>query len=101
MVYVFEQFDVAEDNDYPGANWALHITSGYFGWASKFYIDHDGILNFDSPDALLLNTTVGVKFDVYGGIVVGAEFKFEYDGGVADDVDELDKTFNFRVGYDW
>ena len=110
LVYVDERLDLSEEqelageedsNDYPGANWAFHITSDYFGGSSNFYVDHDGILNFDDTEALLLNTTIGVKFNVYGGITAGVEARFEYDGGVAEDRDEMDETYNFLVGYDW
>ncbi|MCZ6831590.1 MAG: DUF481 domain-containing protein [Gammaproteobacteria bacterium] len=101
LVYVDERFDVGENNSYPGSNWALHLTSNYFGGSSNFYIDHDGILNFEETDALILNTTIGIKFKVYGGVEAGVEFKYEYDGGVAKEVDELDETYNFRLGYAW
>ncbi|MCX2980362.1 DUF481 domain-containing protein [Halieaceae bacterium IMCC14734] len=101
LVYVDEQYDVQEDNDYPGANWGLHLTSDYFGGDSTFYVDHDGILNFDETDALVLNTTIGISFPLVYGLEAGLEIKYEYDGGVADEVEDLDETYNFVVGYSW
>ena len=101
LVYVDEQYDIQEDNDYPGANWGLHLTSDYFGGESTFYIDHDGILNFDETDALVLNTTIGISFPLVLGLEAGLELRYEYDGGVADGVEDLDETYNLVVGYSW
>lgn len=112
LVYVDERLDpdpfedpedvgLPDQNDYPGANWDLHLTSDFIGAGTDFYINHDGIINFDETDALLLNTTIGLKFTVFGGIEAGFEARYEYDGGVAPDVEELDETYNIRIGYKW
>jgi len=96
-----EGIELPDQNDYPGANWSLRFTSDFIGESTDFYIDHDGIVNFEEPDALLLNTTIGLKFTVYGGFEVGVEARFEYDGGVTSEVEELDKTYNVKLGYEW
>jgi hypothetical protein len=112
LVWVDEQLDpdppvddegnvLPDENDYPGSVWALDITSDYFGGSSNFFIKHDGTVNFDDSEALLLNTTIGVSFDLYKGLQAGVEARFEYDGGVADDVDEMDETYNMFLGYKW
>jgi putative salt-induced outer membrane protein YdiY len=106
LVYVLETYiDDTEDYDYPGANWSLRISSdwisNYLGENSTLYVDHDGIANFDDAEALILNTTFGFSAPVYGGIEFGADLRFEYDGGVTNDVENTDTTFNFRLGYAW
>ena len=110
LVWVDEQQDPSEEevadgapdqNDYPGSAWALYLTSDFFGGSSDFYVNHDGTINFEETDALLLNTTIGIKFTVYGGIKTGVEARFEYDGGVGPDRDEMDETYNVFVGYEW
>ncbi len=106
LVWVDEQLDpvdptLPDENDYPGSVWALYITSDFIGGGSDFYINHDGTINFEETDALLLNTTIGIKFPLYGGLQAGVEARYEYDGGVSDDLEELDETYNIYVGYDW
>ncbi|MDH3915476.1 MAG: DUF481 domain-containing protein [Chromatiales bacterium] len=100
-VYVDEQFDEAEDNDFPGALWEGGATSDIVGFGSTLYLNHDGILNFDDPDDLILNTTLGLKFPLILGFEAGVQAKWEYDGGAPGDVDELDETYTFRLGYAW
>ena len=100
-VWVDEQFDVAEDDDYPGALWDFEVTSNVIGFGTTLYIEHDGILNFDSPDDLILNTRFGIRMPLIYGFQTAIEGFWEYDGGAVDDVDDLDETYNFRIGYAW
>jgi putative salt-induced outer membrane protein YdiY len=100
LVYVDEQFDVAEDDDYWGSNWELRLVSGIIP-NTELYVKQDGILNFDETSNVILNTTVGLGLPLIYGFKVAAEAKYEYDGGAVDDVDNTDRTYNFKLGYDW
>ena len=100
-VWVDEQFNVAEDNDFPGALWALEATSDVLGFGTTLYVNHDGILNFDDAADLILNTTIGIRFPLVLGFETRFEAKYEYDGGAVEDVDNLDETYKFRIGYAW
>ena len=100
-VWVDEQFKVSEDNDYPGAMWVGQLSSGIIGFGTTLYVRHDGILNFDDADELVLNTTVGLKMPLIFGFETGIEAKYEYDGGAVEGVDDTDETYNFRIGYTW
>ena len=100
-VYVDENFDEAEDNDFPGALWEVAATSNVLGFGTELYLRHDGILNMDEPEDLLLNTTLGIRFPLILGFETKLEAEWEYDGGAVEDVDELDETYNLRIGYSW
>ena len=100
LVYVDEQFDVAEDNDYWGSSWEMRLTSGIIPH-TELYVNLDGLLNFEETSDVVANTTVGIKFPVLWGFTAGAEVKYEYDGGAVEGVDDTDETYNFRLGYDW
>ena len=62
LSYVNEDFIVAEDQEYPGGNWAFHITSDYLGGDSRLYIDQLGIVNLDKASDVIVNTTFGLGF---------------------------------------
>jgi hypothetical protein len=100
-VWVDEQFDQADDNEYPGALWLLSATSDIIGFGSTLYMTHDGIFNADDPEDLVLNTTVGLKMPLTLNFEAGFEAKWEYDGGAVEDVDNLDETYNLFIGYAW
>ncbi len=101
LSYVSEEFISAEDQNYPGAGWSLHIASNYLGGDSRLYIDHLGIWNLQQTSDVILNTTFGLEFPLVGNLRGAAEILLEYDSGAVGDVEDLDQTYNFRVGYSW
>jgi len=101
LVLVDEDFIEAEDKEYIGANWTVHVTSNYFGGKSKLYADVTGIWNLDAADEVILNTTLGFSFPLLGSLEASTEILLEYDSGAVEGVDELDQTYNIRIGYAW
>ncbi len=99
-VYVDERFDVAQDNDFFGANWELNLTSDIIP-RTKLYVEQFGVLNFDEVDGVIIDTIVGIKLPIVYGFQAAVEAKFEYDGGAVEGVDDLDETYNFKIGYSW
>ncbi|MBN7796988.1 DUF481 domain-containing protein [Parahaliea mediterranea] len=100
-VYVNENFIVADDKEYPGLNWTVNATSNVLGGDSRLYLDHNGILNLDDAGDLIMNTTFGLAFPLMFSIEAAAEVLIEYDSGVPADVEEVDQTYRFRLGYTW
>ena len=101
LAYVKEDFIVAEDNDYPGANWNVKMSSNYLGGDSRMYIDHLGIWNLDETSDVILNTTFGLAFPLLFGFEAAAEVLLEYDSGAVAGVEELQETYKLRIGYGW
>lgn len=99
-VYVDERFDVAEDGDFYGANWAFSMTSDIIP-RTELYAEQTGVLNFDQIDGVLVDTIIGLRFPLVYGLQTAFEIKLEYDGGAVDDVDKLDQTYSFKLGYSW
>ncbi len=99
--YVNEDFIVAPDQDYPGGNWAFHISSNYLGGDSVLYIDQLGIWNLDETSDVIVNTTFGLGFPLLFGLEAAAEILLEYDSGAVEGVEELDETYALRIGYAW
>jgi len=97
---VDEQFDTAGQNDFWGGNWELRVTVGLLPWLD-LEVGQVGVLNFDAADELLADTRVGVGFPAVMGIKSSIEALWEYDGGAVEGVDETDKTYTFRLGYEW
>ena len=101
LAYVNEDFITAEDQDYPGANWAFHLSSNYLGGDSRLYIDQWGVWNLDETSDVIVNTTFGLGFPLLFGLEAAAEILLEYDSGAVEGVEKLDETYNFRIGYSW
>jgi putative salt-induced outer membrane protein YdiY len=100
-VYVDEQFDEAEDNDYFGALLEFEAESDILGFGTTIYMLHDTTLNFDSIDEPLSNTTIGLRMPLIFGFETAFQARIEYNGSAPDDVDTTDETYSFRIGYAW
>lgn len=101
LSYVTEDFSSAEDREYLGATWSAHAQSDILGGDSQLYLDHNGILNLDEAENVVLNTTIGVAFPLVGGIEGAAEFMWNINTGAVDGTEEVDQAYRFRLGYRW
>jgi putative salt-induced outer membrane protein YdiY len=101
LSYVTERFINAENQEYPGANWNIGMSSNYLGGDSRLYLDHVGIWNLKDTTDVILNTIFGVAFPLLGSFEIAAEVKLEFDSGAVEDVEELDQTYGIRLGYAW
>lgn len=99
--YVSEEFNVAEDQEYGAGTWDVHVSSDWLGGDSSLYFDQLGIWNFDDTSDVIVNSTFGLSFPLIWNFEAAAEIILEYDTGAVEDVDDLDQTYKFRVGYSW
>lgn len=99
--FVDEDFIVAEDRDYVAGNWQLNATSNYLGGDNRLYLDQIGVWNLQETSDVIINTTLGVAIPFLWRLEAAAEVQLDYDSGAVGDVDELDQTYRFRLGYTW
>ncbi|MEQ8265126.1 DUF481 domain-containing protein [Pseudohaliea sp.] len=99
--YVWENFFVAEDNDYPAATWSLNASSNYLGEGTRLYFNQTGLWDLSNTADVLINTTAGLSFPLLLNIEGAAEVIWKYDTGAVEGVEELDQTYRFRIGYRW
>ena len=101
LAYISENFVDAEDRDYLGSTWDIHVSSNYLGGDSRLYIDHKGIWNLDEASNLVLNTVFGLGFPLLYGIEASAEVVLDLNTGAVEGTEELDQTYRMRIGYKW
>jgi putative salt-induced outer membrane protein YdiY len=101
IAYVWEEFFVAEDNDYPAATWTLTASSDYLGDNTRLYFNQTGLWGFTDEGDVLLNSTAGLSFPLILNIEGSAEVIWKYDLGAVENVEKLDQTYRFRLGYRW
>lgn len=75
--WVEEQFDKADDSDFPGALWLLAATSDIIGFGTTVHMNHDGIFDADDPEDLILDTALGVKMLLTPGFETDFEAKWD------------------------
>ena len=101
ILYVDENFDMAEDDDYWSLGWLFNFDRFLVPDRVQFYHRHTGLLDVGDSDNLTVNSWTGFRFPLYMGIVASTEAEIEYDGGAPDNVDKTDKTYRVKLGYQW
>jgi putative salt-induced outer membrane protein YdiY len=101
ILYVDENFDEAEDNDYWSLGWMFNFDRFLVPERVQFYHKHNGLLDVSDSDNLTVNSWTGFRFPLYLGIVASTEAEIEYDGGAPDNVDKTDTTYRVKLGYQW
>lgn len=101
ILYVDENFDMAEDNDYWSLGWLFNFDRFLVPDRVQFYHRHNGLLDVSDSDNLTVNSWTGFRFPLYLGIVASTEAEIEYDGGAPDNVDKTDTTYRVKLGYQW
>lgn len=101
LAYVTEDFVTAEDREYAGATWSVNMQSNALGGDSRLYLNHNGIWNLDEAENVVLNTTFGVAFPLFGGIEGAAEIMWNINTGAVEGTEEVDEAYRLRLGYSW
>jgi hypothetical protein len=99
--YVTEEYNIAEDDKYGASNWNIHASSDYLGGDSSLYFDQFGLWNLKDTADVIVNSTFGLSYPLLWNIEAAVELLLEYDSGAVADVDSLDQTYKFRIGYTW
>ncbi|MEE4279529.1 MAG: DUF481 domain-containing protein [Halieaceae bacterium] len=102
LAYISEDFvSGADDRDYVGSTWDLHINSNYLGGDSRLYLDHRGVWNLDEAANVVLNTTVGLAIPLFYGIEGAAEVSWNINTGAVEGTEQVDQAYRLRLGYSW
>jgi putative salt-induced outer membrane protein YdiY len=101
VVVVHEEFKNESDEDYTAGAWAINFDKYLFDEFMQFYHRQTGILSFEDATDIIWDTWTGFRFPLVYGFVGSTELQTEYDGGAAEDADDLDTTVLLKLGYQW
>jgi putative salt-induced outer membrane protein YdiY len=101
VLYVDENYDEAEDDDYWSLGWQIDFDWFLVPDRVQFYHRHTGFQSVDDTDNLTIDSWTGFRFPLYKGIVASTEAEVDYDGGAPSDVDKTDTTYRVKLGYQW
>jgi putative salt-induced outer membrane protein YdiY len=99
LAYVNEDFDEAEDNDYPAGRWALNFDRYLFDKVMQFFHNHSGYVSLEDTSDMFVQTRTGLRFPFYKGLNLTAQYDLDWDNNVPADQDELDQRYILSLGY--
>jgi hypothetical protein len=101
LSYVNEDFYNESDDDYVALPWQIDFDRFLFGDFMQFYHKQTGFWNLEDTGDVVWDTWTGLRFPLILGLVASTEIKVEYDSGAAEGADEVDTTYNLKLGYQW
>ena len=97
---VDENFDVAEDNDYPAASWSVNYDQFFFEKFVQLFHNQTGYVSLEDANDWFLKTRTGFRFPIYKGFTATLQYNFDWDNAPSDDSKSEDDTkFLFLLGY--
>jgi len=101
LSYVNENFVSQSDRDYLALPWTIDFDRQLFNGFSQFYHKQVGFWNLQSTGDVVWDTWTGLRFPLILGLVASTEIKVELDTGAARGAQEVDTTYNLKLGYQW
>jgi len=101
MEYVKEDFYKADDDSYPGVRWALRYDQLLFGSSTKFFHQHEVIMDVQESNHVLLFSKTGLRFPPIFNFNASTQFNYNWDNSPAPGRKESDSTLMFTLGYGW
>ena len=99
--YVNTDFDMAMDQDYPAARWALDFSRKLFDSEVQFF-NRDVFFNsLDSSNNRFLRTQTGLRLPIVESLNSTIQYNYDWDGNPAPGRRSEDKTWLFTLGYRW
>ena len=100
LAYIFENFIVAEDDDFAGAQWIVQYDQFFFNKSVQLFHSDNGYISLEQGSNWLINTRQGLRFPLYKGFVTTLQYNYDYNNDPSpDSVSKWDSAFLFLLGY--
>lgn len=100
-LYVDEQFNQAEDDDYYALGWGINFDRFVFGDFVQVYHKQVGKWDIEDTSNVIWDTWTGLRFPLVLGVVVSTEMKVQYNSGAPENTKKTDTTYSLKLGYQW
>jgi putative salt-induced outer membrane protein YdiY len=101
LAWVDENFDEAEDQDYPAGRWTVDFDRYLLDkFAQLFHFD-EGLVSLEDTSDIVVRTRTGLRFLFYKGFNLTAQYNLDWDNAVPPDEDELDHRYLLTFGYEY
>jgi putative salt-induced outer membrane protein YdiY len=100
VAYINENFIVAEDEEFPGAQWLIRYDQYFFNKSVQLFHSNNGYISFDDASNWLINTRQGLRFPLYKGFVTTLQYNYDYNNKPSPDaISKWDSSLVFLLGY--
>ena len=100
LAYIFENFIVAKDDEFPGAQWIIQYDQYFFNKSVQLFHSNNGYISLDDASSWLINTRQGLRFPLYRGFVTTIQYNYDYNNNPSPGaISKWDSKFMLLLGY--
>ena len=100
LAYIFDNFIVAEDDEFPGAQWTIQYDQYFFSKFVQLFHSNNGYISLDDASSWLINTRQGLRFPLYKGFVTTLQYNYDYNNNPSPSaISKWDSKFMLLLGY--
>ena len=100
LAYVFENFIVAKNDEFPGAQWLVKYDQYFFNRFVQLFHSSNGYISLEQGSDWLINTRQGLRFPLYKGFVTTFQYNYDYNNNPSPDAEsKWDSQVLFLLGY--
>lgn len=99
--YIREDFYLDEDDEYPGARWAIKYDQTLFSGKAKLFHEHETLVGFQEQNHFLFYSKTGLRFPLVFNMNASTQLNYNYDSSPSQGRKKTDATLMFTVGYGW
>lgn len=97
--YVNEDFDVAADDSYPAARWALNYDRYLLTDSVQFFHMHEIYFGLKDSSNILLRSQTGLRVPLFQGVNATAQVNYDRDKSPPTGTKKADTAYLFTLGY--
>lgn len=101
LTYVNEDYDIASDDDYAAARWAVRYTQFLFGGGTQFFHTHEGLVSVDDTADSLLRMQTGLRFPLVENLNATIQYNIDWQNRPAPGFKRTDSGYIVSIGYLW
>ena len=99
--YVHTNFDLARDERYPAARWAVKYDQRLFGTEMQVFHNHEILSDITDFERTFVRSQTGLRLPLLRQLMATAQLNVDFDNKPASDKLKSDRVYLFTVGYHW
>jgi putative salt-induced outer membrane protein YdiY len=99
-VYVNEDFDEGEDQEYGALSWRLEYDQYFWDNRVQFFHWQYGLWSVDDSEDVAIYTRTGLRIPLVKGLSATLQYNWDLDNSVPRGEEEIDERFLFTLGWE-
>ncbi|MGA6925471.1 MAG: DUF481 domain-containing protein [Desulfosarcina sp.] len=100
LAYVFEDYIIAADDQFPGAQWIVKYDQFLFDKIVQLFHSNNGYISLENGNQWIINTRQGLRFPLIKGLVATFQYNYDYQNDPSPDAtSKWDSKFMILLGY--